>query len=115
MILRYSFSYNVYDVEGVIAVDTEKFTKEKAQEFLDFFDWDFNRKNDPIEEAVKKYCQLCVKLGVGGLGRIQVEKEISELEGYFPMGENTGIHLEDLDVEPFNWENLNFEYVVQKD
>ena len=88
----YHFNYDCYNSEVVITIDTHLFTKAKAQSVLDFFDWDYDKKADPIDEAVKKYALHSIWIGMRYDYNLYGVREYinKESEGYIPLGKETG-------------------------
>ena len=97
----YHFNYDCYNSEVVITIDTHLFTKAKAQSVLDFFDWDYDKKADPIDEAVKKYALHSIWIGMRYDYNLYGVREYinKESEGYIPLGKETGIDI--IEFYPF--------------
>lgn len=99
---KYIFDYDMGEATCEFEVDTDLFTKEMAKEFLDFFVWDYEEDNDPIDEAMKKYAFAAFYIGIEGDYNINgVISEFEEKEGFYKVDGSNGIKL--LDFENFEF------------
>ena len=91
-----------------LQLDTEKFTKESAQDYLDFFSWDFDKDADPVEEYMKKVAMQCIKeCTFNGLSLEGVISIFEEAEGWPYIDGSVGITL--LDVTPYEFDESDLE------
>ncbi len=92
---KYIFDYDFGKARCEIAVDEKLFTKEKANDTLSFFSWNYDKDADPIDEVVKKYALLAIEKATQGYDIISLREK--SFEGFYPMNGEYGIKL--LEVE----------------
>jgi hypothetical protein len=110
MIKKYSFVYNTYDAKAVFIVDSDKFTTEHAKATLEFFTWDYDEENDPIDEVIKKYAMEAIKIATfNNYNLLGVISEFDDNEGFCKVDGTSGIELIDISSYEFDDENLNME------
>jgi len=104
MIKMYDFDYNFHSAECTFKVDLNKFTIEMALNTLEFFSWDYDKDNDPIDEVMMKYAKNCMEksteYSLYGLKN-------AEFEGFYTLNGEYGITLTrmvslELDEEDIN-------------
>ncbi len=106
MIKMYKWCEDTFDMEVELRIDTEKFTKEKAIEHLDWF-IKRNMEEDPLEHAIKRHATKCLSLAITeGLNKYGVIEEMKYVEGFHPVDGSEGITLEnvrglELDLDDF--------------
>lgn len=106
---RYLFSY-LHEVDATFEVDTTKFTREAALTFLNFFTWDWDKDEDPIDEAMRKLALAAFKVASGNnYNAFGVANELSEWEAYPLLDGSTGIRILDVDIYEFNTDELDME------
>ena len=83
-----------YQCDAVFEVDTEVFTNEMAQMTLDFFLWDYDQYNDPIQEVLKKYAKKVIELSsYNNINEVGVIEEFNSMEGFTNLDGSTGLKL----------------------
>ena len=93
-IKTYEFDYNFGDAFATFEVDSEIFTDELARNTLTFFVWDYNKKNDPVDEVMKKYALQAITFATEkGLNELGVISEFENYEGFYPVDGQYGIKL----------------------
>lgn len=94
MIKEYTIDYDYGEATAVFDVDLEKFTPEIARATLDFFVWEYDKDNDPVEEAVLKYGISAIRVAMQNCcGVFGVVQEFHSKEGYAPLDGSLGITL----------------------
>lgn len=112
MIKEYSFTYGHYEASATFKVDTERFSHKLAQETLDFFGWYYNKSADPVDEVMRKYGMMAIKLATfNGHNVIGVISDFEELEGFCRIDGTMGIEL--IEVSEFDFDD-NELYMVSK-
>lgn len=91
-IKQYKIEYGTW-ANGIVTfeVDTERFTKVEAQECLDFFIWDYDKDNCPIEEILKKWTLII--LSYGSSNEPRVINQFAKEEGVMPIDGSHGVQL----------------------
>jgi hypothetical protein len=94
MIKKYSFDYNSGEASACFTVDTDMFTPEVARTTLEFYTWDYDAENDPIDEVLKKYALEVIKILTTKSCSIEDAKaEFEEYEGFCRLDGSVGIEL----------------------
>lgn len=105
MLKTYSFDYNNGDASVSFIVDTEIFTEEMAKATLEFFSWDYDDDEPPIDEVMKKYAMQAIKIATfNDYNEFGVISEFEDLEGFARIDGSLGIKLtnvEKLDLDDF--------------
>lgn len=103
MIKHYNFNYDNWRASVDFTVDTEKFTNEHAQATLNFFLWDYDKENNPIDEIMGKYAIEVLKMAsFGGLTKEGIIIEFNNKEGFCKIDGTFGITLDsftELDID----------------
>lgn len=89
----YEFDYNLYEASVVFEVDLDKFTKEMALATLEFFSWDYNEDNDPIDEVMFKYAQEVISHESTDMLFADPVKYFENKEGFGKIDGSIGIKL----------------------
>lgn len=108
----YNFEYGTMtDASCSFLVDLDKFTKETAQMFLDFYSWDtpYDKDEDPIDEAMKKLAMKAIFIATshGGCSERKVMDEFKEMEAFAIGTPENGITL--TNIEAFNFDESELE------
>lgn len=112
MIKIYRITYNYYEAETTFKVDTEKFTEEIAKQTLDFYSWEYNKNNNPIDEALKKYAIQAIKFATyNDYNTLGVIREFEDTEGFANVDGSMGIQL--IDVEPYEFDEDNLDITIE--
>lgn len=108
MITIYEFDYNCGEAEVSFEVDKSIFKKEDAQELLDFFSWDYDKKADPIFEILKKYALRAIKVATANnYNEYGVKNWFAEQEGYLSLDGKHGVKLLHVEAYEFDEELLD--------
>jgi maleate cis-trans isomerase len=109
-IKTFEFNFDCYEAEAVFKVDTDIFTKEIAQETLDFFSWNYNKGNDPITEVLKKYAMESIKLATHYSFNVNgVISEFRDKEGFANIDGSMGLTLVRVEGFEFDYDKLDYE------
>lgn len=104
---QYDFDYDILEAGATFIVDLEIFTVDHAMATLNFFTWDFDMDNDPIDEVLMKYALHAIALATAEnyncKGVIQAFKDE---EGYCPIDGSCGITLTYIDRYYFDNDKL---------
>lgn len=112
MIKHYTFDYNIYDAQASFKVDTEKFTEEIAKSTLDFFDFDYDKEADIIDEVLKKYAMEAIRISTfDNYSTKEVIKDFNCNEGFFRVDGTMGIELMTVKRYDFDEDKLSMEVV----
>lgn len=104
----FKFTYGLDDAEAVFKVDTDVFTPDLANATLEFFTWDYDEDNDPVEEVMKKYAIQAIKIVTfSHFSTHGVISEFQELEGFAPIDGSLGILLTSIEGFDFNEDELS--------
>jgi len=107
---KYKFDYNIREADAEFTVDTDKFTKEIAQENLDFFLWDYDEDNCPIDEIMKKYAlEAMIEASNNGYSHLGVRRSFENKEGFYKVDGSSGITLNSVNGYFFNPDDLEME------
>lgn len=95
MKIKYEFNYKMYEAKAGFIVDTDIFKPEDAKEYLEFFSWDYDNENDPIEELMKKYAMRAIKVATAeNCNEYMVKMWFAENDGFLiPIDGTKGIEL----------------------
>lgn len=109
-IKTYSFMYGFHEAIVTFEVDTDVFTPDLANETLQFFIWDYEKKADPIDEVMKKYAIQAIKCATfNSYNELGVISDFEETEGYYKIDGSNGIRLIDVSEFEFDESNLTME------
>lgn len=112
MIKKFNFDYNTYEADALFEVDTEVFTAEMAKATLDFFTWDYDEENDPIEEVMKKYAIEAIRVATfNNFNAFGVEMEFRNKEGFGKIDGSIGIKLIRVNGYEFDDDCLEMEVI----
>lgn len=93
MIKKFEFDYN-WDADASFEVDTDVFTPKMAKATLEFFTWDYDEDNDPVEEVMKKYAMQAIKVATfNSLNTQGVIRYFENNEGFARLDGSEGIKL----------------------
>jgi hypothetical protein len=107
MIKHYTFDYDLNEAQACFKVDTNKFTKEIAQENIDFFLWDYDKEADPIDEVMKKYAMEVIKVAsTYNYNLYGIKREFEQNEGFVRLDGSLGIELNFVSAYEFDDEKL---------
>ena len=114
MIRIYKFEYDFYSATADFKVDTEKFTEEMALETLNFFHWYYDDKNDPIDEVMRKYALVAIRISTfENYNAAGVIMEFDSKEGFCKLDGTDGIELISISGYEFEDEKLEFKIVEE--
>lgn len=100
---KYSFYLALSGAFAEFVVDLEKFTEEMARETLEFFVWDYDKEEPPIDAVMKKYALKAIEIAtVEDYNAYGVISEFYDLEGFCELDGSTGIEL--VNVQRFDFE-----------
>lgn len=100
--ITYDYNYDFHEATCKFEVDTNVFTKEMAQETLNFFTWEYNKENDPVDEVMKKYAMQVIQTATFESYNVYgVISEFEDKEGFCKLDGSTGITL--LEVSEFEF------------
>lgn len=107
MEIDYKYEYDYYEAEVHFKVDKEKFTEEMAYETLDFFTWDYDENEDPIDEVMKKYAMEAIRIATfNNYNEFGVIDEFQNNEGFAPIDGSYGITLVQINGYEFDTDKL---------
>jgi hypothetical protein len=110
MIKKYHLDYGMHEASATFKVDTDKFTNEHAQMTLDFFTWDYDEDENPIDEVMKKYAIVAIRIAsFKGYNTTGVIAAFDDEEGFFCVNGINGIELTDVTEYEFNEDDLTVE------
>lgn len=110
MIKQYDFTYNTYEASVGFRVDTERFTPQMALDTLTFFDWPWDEEADPVDEVLKKYALVAIKIATFEDYNVYgVTQEFQNKEGFGPVDGSTGLTLTYVQEYEFDEEALEVE------
>lgn len=109
---KYKFSYGLGQAELVFEVDSEKFTNELAQETLDFFAWEYDQDEDPVDEVLKKYALEVLRFGSPRASAKGIVRMWNQ-EGFAPINGEFGVTL--IEYEGFEFLEHDLEMEVSND
>ena len=94
MIRKYEFEYDCGAASCSFEVDDTVFTNEHANATLEFFLWDYDKENDPIDEVMRKYAIRAIKEATfNGYNLYGVIGEFDSMEGYARVDGSNGLTL----------------------
>lgn len=107
-IKTFKFIYGFHDAEAVFEVDTKVFTADMANATLEFFSWDYNEDNDPVEEVLRKYAIQAIKIAsFSNLNTSGVISEFEDLEGFGHIDGSIGLTLVDVEGYEFDEDEMD--------
>lgn len=111
MIKTYTFNYDLWEAKAVFEVDTEKFTEKMATPTLEFFTWDYDKDENPVDEVMKKYALRVIELATFNNFNAQgVISLFKRQEGYTLLDGSTGLKL--ISVEGYEFSESSLEVVI---
>jgi hypothetical protein len=111
MIKKFKFDYDCCEAQAVIKVDTDLFTKQHAQTTLDFFTWDYDEDNDPVEEVLKKYAMEIIRFATkDSLNVYGVKREFENKEGFAKLDGSLGLTL--VSFVPYEFDEEKLELTI---
>ncbi|MGY3054349.1 hypothetical protein ACVWYG_002556 [Pedobacter sp. UYEF25] len=106
MIKNYDFDYNCGEGRACFIVDTEKFNTELTREYLDFFTWDYDEDEDPIDALMKKYAMQAIRIStLENYNEFGVISWFADAEGFPLIDGSIGIKL--TQVEGYEFDDYN--------
>ncbi len=94
MIRKYEFEYELGAASCSFEVDDTVFTNEHANATLYFFDWDYDKDDDPIDQVIIKYAIRAIKEATyNGYNLYGVIGEFDSMEGYAKVDGSSGVTL----------------------
>lgn len=104
MIKVYDFEYiSAWDATVSFEVDTDVFTPEMANITLEFFTWDYDEDNDPIDEVMKKYAMEVIKQATfNNYSESGVINAFNNNEGFGCIDGSIGIKL--IEITPYEFD-----------
>jgi len=103
---KYKYKHNECDAEVVFLVDESIFKKEDAKLLLDFFSWEYDSFNNPIDELLLKYSLEILKLSIYS-SKYEIIEKFENREGYLRIDGENGVKLYEL--TPFQIDDYNIE------
>lgn len=99
---QYKFDYNFHEASVTFEVDIEKFTPEIANITLEFFMWDYDKENDPVDEVMNKYALESIKVAYfNNLNEKGVISDFDQKEGFAKIDGSMGILLTEISEYEF--------------
>jgi len=90
----YKFVYGIYEASAEFEVDHNIFTEDLAKCTLEFFTWNYNKENNPIDEVLIKYAMEVIKVATfNNFNIIGVIDYFNENEGFCKIDGSKGIKL----------------------
>jgi hypothetical protein len=103
----YTFDYDFGQAEARFEVNPDKFTAENALETLNFFHWDWDQDEDPIDEVMKKYAMEVIWIATSENKNTKgVIDAFMRKEGYCKIDRSSGIELISVSEYEFNPDSL---------
>lgn len=94
MKVEYIFDYDNGEAEVIFQVDLKVFTKEVAQELLDFFIWDYDIEGDPVDEIISKMSiEALIEGSNNYLNKEGVISKFKNKEGFVKIDGSEGVLL----------------------
>jgi hypothetical protein len=107
MIKKYDFDYNNGEAGASFTVDTEKFNPELVKAYLEFFSWDYDDEEDPLDELMKKYGMQAIKIATSeNFNEHGVKGWFEEAEGFPNIDGSVGIELTYVEEYEFDERSL---------
>lgn len=107
-IKKFKFDYDSGEASAAFSVDTDIFTEEMAKGTLEFFLWDYDELNDPIEEVMYKYAMEAIETASKySYNTYGVKKDFENKEGFCKVDGSLGITL--LSVSGYKFEDRKLE------
>lgn len=112
-VIKYTIEYNQGEASAVFNVDNNFFTAEKALMTLDFFLWDYDKDNDPIDEVLKKYALKCFEISAKPSfdSVARCKSEFQDMEGFCRIDGSSGINL--IRMESFDFDEDEITVIKQ--
>ena len=106
MIKKYRIRFSNGDAEARFDVDTDIFTKELANDTLQFFDWEYDTDADPIDEVITKYGKHAIWLATTeNVNTVGVIYAFEDSEGYCQVDGKYGITLTYVEGVDLNYDD----------
>lgn len=113
MIKTYYFNYDMGEAEASFEVDTDEFNNEMALATLEFFGWDWDRDNNPIDEVLIKYAMKAIELATINYHNTRgVISDFEEIEGFARVDGSSGIKL--IKVTDYEFDEYKLERLEKK-
>ncbi len=113
MIKTYLFKYGYNKASANFEVNTEIFTESVAQLLLDYFTWDYDKDENPIDAVLKKYAlEVIREASFNNRCTCSVISSFNGKEGFCRLDGSIGIRL--IGVENFDFYEEDLEMVVTK-
>ncbi len=110
---KYNLYYRDTGAMASFVVDTEKFKKKDAQLLLDFFTWDYDKENNPIEELLKKYTvEIFILVLSQNLNISGVNDYFDNEEGLICLDGSVGVEL--IGVNKFSFNEEEFSILINE-
>lgn len=106
---KFKFNYDFHEAEVTILVNTDLFTREHAKATLEFFSWNYDEYNDPIEEVLKKYAMEAIKVATRYSFNVSgVISDFDDKEGFAKLDGSLGLTLTSIDAYEFDEDKLKY-------
>jgi hypothetical protein len=104
-ILKYYFNYNCFDASAIFELDNEVFKEDQAQVLLDFFSWEYDEENDPIDELIELYAMKAIEVATAeNYNTYGVISWFEIQEGFMQIDGSQGLKLVKIDAYEFQRE-----------
>ena len=114
MIKYYRFNYDFNIAEAYFKVDTNKFKEDSAKLLLEFFSWEFNENENPIDELMKKYAMKAIKIATSEFCSEEgVKSWFSEQEGFISLDGSQGVELSFVSKYEFDENRLEMDIEIK--
>lgn len=107
---EFKFQYLNGEAGAFFKVDLDKFTEEMANETLDFFVWDYDENENPIDAVMKKYALRVIEIATDfdyNAYGVKEKWKGFERDGFYEIDGSDGVKLIDAWGYTFKEENLN--------
>ena len=107
----YNYGYDFNEASAKFQVDTDKFAEEIALQTLNFFSWDWDEEEDPIDEVVKKYTIEAIRQATfNNYNVFGVTQAFKNIEGFAPIDGSYVIKL--LEVSGYEFQEDKLDLLV---
>lgn len=114
MIKTYSFNYDFHKAFADFEVDTKVFTEVVAQETLDFFTWDYDNEENPIDAVLKKYAlEVIHEATSNNYNTHGVISAFDNKEGFCRLDGSNGIKLTYVEKFEFDEDDLEMKVTIK--
>ena len=105
---QYLFDYDYGKSNVTFEVDLNMFTNEHANATLNFFCWEYDKEENPVDAVMKKYALEAIQLATfRDLNLEGVVSVFEKHEGFCPVNGSYGITLKE--VEMFEFDEDSFD------